>query len=90
MTMGPEELTWTERVLLVHSEVYQKQQQRGLEQRLETATAKIKALTPSPGRGKRQIREESILQQKVQAIVKTHRVEGWLHFSYEYQPSNSP
>ena len=58
MTVGHEELTWTERVLLVHSPVYQQQQQRGLQQRLKTATAKIGALTPPPGRGKRQIRDE--------------------------------
>ncbi len=49
-------LTWTERLLLIHSLVYEQQQQRGLEQRLSTATAKLKALTPATGRGKRQIR----------------------------------
>ena len=90
ITLGQEELTWTERVLLVHSPVYQQQQQRGLQQRLKTATAKIGALTPTPGRGKRQIRDESTLHQKVQAILKSHRVEGLLNFDYEYQPANSP
>ena len=90
MTVGQEKLAWTERVLLVHSEVYQQQQQRGLQQRLKTATEKIQALTPSPGRGKRQIRDESTLHQKVQAILKAHRVEGLLHFLYEYQPPVTP
>ena len=88
--IGQEELTWTERVLLVHSPVYQQQQQRGLEQRLKTATEKIQALTPPPGRGKRQIRDEATLHQRVQAILKAHRVEGLLNFLYEYQPPNSP
>ena len=63
--VGQEELTWTERILLVHSPVHQQQQQRGLQQRLTTATAKIQALTPFPGRGKRQIRDEATLHQKV-------------------------
>ena len=90
ISFGQEELSWTERVLLVHSEVYQRQQQRGLEQRLKTATEKILALTPPPGRGKRQIRDESTLQQKVQAILKAHRVEGLLDFDYESQPPNPP
>ena len=90
ITLGKEELTWTERVLLIHSEVAQQKQQRGLEQRLKTATEKIQALTPTPGRGKRQIRDQSTLAQKVQAILKAHRVEGLLEFDYEYQPPNSP
>lgn len=90
MILGEEELSWTERVVLVHSEVYQQQQQRGLEQRLKTATEKIQALTPPPGRGKRQIRDEATLHQKVQAILKAHRVQGLLNFRYEYQPPNSP
>ncbi len=90
MTVGQEEFTWTERVLLVHSPVYQQQQQRGLQQRLKTATTKIGALTPPPGRGKRQIRDESTLHQKVQAILKSHQVEGLLNFDYEYQLPKSP
>ncbi len=65
-------------------------QLRGLEQRLKTATAKIQALTPPPGRGKRQIRDQSTLHQKVPAILKAHRVEGLLEFDYEYQPPHAP
>lgn len=90
MNVGQEELTWTERILLVHSQAYQQQQQRGLQQRLKAATEKIKALTPSPGRGKRQIRDEATLHQRVQAILKAHRVEDLLHCHYEYQPPNWP
>jgi transposase len=79
-------IEWTERLLLIHSPVYA-QQQRGLEQRLQTSTAKLKALTPPTGRGKRQIRELETLQQKAQAILKSHRVEGLLAYSYEYHPA---
>ena len=90
MKIGQEELTWTERVLLVHSQVYQQQQQRGLQKRLKTATEKIQALTPSPGRGKRQIRDEATLHQRVQAILKAHRVAELLNFDYQYQPPQAP
>ena len=80
-------LEWTERVLLVHSPVYEQQQQRGIEQRLQTATTKLKALTPLTGRGKRQIRELEVLQQKAQAILKSYRLEGLLAYTYEYHPA---
>jgi transposase len=80
---------WTERVLLVHSPVYEQQQRRGLEQRLQTATEKLMSLTPPVGRGKRQIREEAILEQKASAILKQHRVEGLLSYSYQYHPGTT-
>jgi transposase len=74
--------------LLVHSPVYEQQQQRGLEQRLQKATEKLMSLTPPVGRGKRQIREEAILHQKAEAILQQHRVEGLLSYSYQYHPGN--
>lgn len=78
---------WTERVLLVHSPVHEQQQQRGLDQRISSATAKLAALTPSVGRGKRQIRELEVLQHRAQAILKAHRLEGLLEYTYEYHPA---
>jgi transposase len=80
-------IEWTERVLLVHSPAHAQGQQRGLEQRLQKATQKLKALTPEVGRGKRQIRTLSDLEQSANAIAKTHRVEGLLEYIYEYQPA---
>nr|NIU84776.1 transposase [Candidatus Thorarchaeota archaeon]NIW14770.1 transposase [Candidatus Thorarchaeota archaeon] len=75
---------WSERVLLVHSPVYEQQQLRGLQKRLQTATEKLMSLTPPVGKGKRQIREEALLHQKAIAILKQHRVEGLLSYSYQY------
>ena len=46
---------------------------------------KLNALTPPCGRGKRQITEESVLQTKIEEILKTHRVEGLLRVEYEKQ-----
>lgn len=78
---------WLERVLLIHSPNYEQQQQRGLDQRLQTATTKLQALTPFTGRGKRQIQELEVLQHKAQAILNSHRVEGLLAYTYEYHPA---
>ena len=76
---------WTERVLLVRSQSYLDKQKRGLETRLQTAAEKLLALTPTPGRGKRQIRDELELCQKAAQILKTHRVEGLLDYNYDYE-----
>lgn len=82
-------ITWTERVLLVRSQSYTESQKRGLQCRLEKAREKILALTPPVGRGKRQIREELELIRKAEQILKTHRVEGLLDYSYDYQVPTS-
>lgn len=82
-----QKLQWTERVLLVFSPAHARQQQRGIEQRLKRATEKLKALTPTAGRGKRQIRDLIELQEQAAQILKTHQVEGLLEYHYEFQPA---
>jgi len=76
------ELTWTERVLVVKSFNQAAQQERGLETRLQHAEQKLHALTPPRGRGKRQIPDEETLKAAIEAIEKTHRVEGLLTVEY--------
>lgn len=78
-------VAWSERVFVVYSETYAQAQQRGLEQRLATATAKLQGLTPPRGRGKRQIKDETQLRQQAQAIVQVQRVEGLLSYTFERQ-----
>lgn len=78
-------VTWTERVFVVHSQAYAEVLGRGLEQRLAKATAKLQALTPPRGRGKRQIMAETDLIQAAEAIVQAHRVEGLLSYTFERQ-----
>lgn len=80
-----ENVTWTERIFVVHSCSYAAALERGLEQRLTTATAKLQALTPARGRGKRQICEEASLVAAAQAIVQAHRLEGLLTYTFERQ-----
>jgi len=49
-----------------------------LEERLARAQAKLKALTPEPGRGKRQIREENALQAAIDRVLERYDVQGLL------------
>ena len=84
-TLEGETITWPERVLIVKSEAYAQTRTRGLEKRLAKATAKVHALTPPRGRGKRQITDEAQLQQAVQAILYAHRIEGLLTYTFERQ-----
>lgn len=82
---GERRIEWVERVLVVRSQAHAEAMKRGLEQRLATATAKLEALTPPRGRGKRQIKEEETLAEKANAILQHHRVEGLLSFTFERQ-----
>lgn len=78
-------LEWTERVIVVCSQAYAEVMTRGLDRRLATATAKLNALTPPRGRGKRQIKEEELLIKKANAVLEKHRVEGLLSYTFERQ-----
>jgi transposase len=83
--IGDRTLEWSERVVIVRSQAYADVMERGLERRLATATAKLKALTPPRGRGKRQIKEEATLIEKANAILEKHRVEDLLAYTFERQ-----
>jgi len=76
---------WQERVLVIHSRSHGEKQASGLDQRLAKAEAKIGALTPPRGRGKRQISEESQLLDAIGKVLKAHRVEGLMTIDYVKQ-----
>lgn len=78
-------IEWTERVLVVRSESYRKAQLEALEQRVQRATERLLALTPLPGRGKRQIQAEDSLINAAAAILKGQEVENLLSYTYERQ-----
>ena len=75
--------TWTERVLVVRSEHYRQVLQAALEKRLQAATVRLLALTPAPGRGKRQIQDVGQLVAAADAILKAQAVEGLLNYDFE-------
>jgi transposase len=78
---------WTERVLVIYSPTLAQSAYRGLQGRLQRAEEKLLALTPAPGRGKRQYDELAPLQAEAEAILQQHRVAGLLHVTYERQVS---
>jgi transposase len=80
---GEEE--WTERVLVVRSPAHAARQVAGLASRLEHAEAKLTALTPPRGRGKRQITDQATLLEAIASVLKAHRVEGLLDVQWEKQ-----
>ena len=82
-TAGGQEIVWQERLLIVNSPKYAEAQARGLEKRIQNATTKILALTPTKGRGRRQITNEADLVEAVEAILKQHDVSGMLTYEYK-------
>ena len=87
MRVGDELVQWTERILVVHSPGWAKRAKRGLQGRLRRAAEKLLALTPAPGRGKRQYDELAPLQAAAEVILQQHRVTGLLLPTYERQVS---
>jgi transposase len=79
---------WSERVLVVRSESYRRMLWEALESRLQRASEQLMALTPPPGRGKRQIQDESELWAAAEAILKTHEVVGLLRYLFERQETH--
>jgi len=78
-----EEITWTERLLVVRSFNYMDSMISSLHRRLDKAEAELRALTPAHSRGKRQIQDEASLLSSIKRIEKQYRVQGL--FAYEYQ-----
>ncbi len=80
-------LTWTERCLLARSASYAKTQTATLERNLEKAEAALLALTPPVGRGRRQIRDETVLRTRADAILQKYQLAGLLDYELEAQVS---
>jgi transposase len=78
-------VNWTERVLVVYSPSLADRAKRGLAARLTHAQQKLEALTPPPGRGKRQYDDQQALQAAAEAILQQHRVNDLLKLRYERQ-----
>jgi transposase len=76
-------VTWTERVLIVRSTALAERDAKVMMNRLTQAESKLKALTPEPGRGKRQFRTEHTLQTAVDALLTRYDVQGLLTVQWE-------
>jgi len=78
-------VNWTERVQVIRSRDLARQQAVQLEERLTKAEAVLRALTPEPGRGKRQYHDEGALETTIAEVVARHRVDGLLKLTWERQ-----
>ena len=78
-------IAWQERVLVIYSPVLARKARQGLVKRLERAEEALLALTPPPGRGKRQWDDLEALQKAAHAILKKHRVQELLEVQYKWQ-----
>ena len=80
-------VTWTERLLVVRSHQYEQTIKKGLHRRLEKAEKALKALTPARSRGKRQIEDEASLLAAIQRIEERYRVAGLFDYRSEQEVS---
>lgn len=79
------DMEWDERVMLACSINHARAMENFLEKRLSKATNKILKLTPKPGRGKRQIRDEVELDRAINSILDKYNVRGLLECRHERQ-----
>jgi transposase len=77
-----ERVEWPERLQVIRSVELARSQCAALETRLGKAEAALWALTPPPGRGKRQIPEEAALQTAVEEVLARHQVTGLLRVGW--------
>jgi hypothetical protein len=76
---------WQERLLVIRSHALADVQAQALERRLDKAEAAILALTPPPGRGKRQFDDLLALQQACDDILGRYKVTDLLKVEVERQ-----
>lgn len=82
-------VTWDERLLVVRSLGEAAKEQAALEHRLAQAMAALLALTPTPGRGRRPIRDEAVLRQQAEAILAQYGVSGYLHYQVQREETTT-
>jgi transposase len=78
-------VSWRERLLVIRSHALAEVQAETLERRLDKAEAAILALTPPPGRGKRQFDDPLALQQACDHILSRYKVTDLLEVEVERQ-----
>lgn len=76
---------WQERLLIIRSKALADVKRQALEKRLDQAEADILALTPPPGRGKRQFDDPAALQQAIDAILTRYDVADFFEVESERQ-----
>lgn len=87
-TVDGEEVIWKERLLIIRSKVFAEAKIKKFEAKLDRVEEKIKNLTPLPGRGKKQIKDEKVLEQKIGKLLKANQVSDYFEIDLERQSSS--
>ncbi len=96
VVLNGQPIIWTERVLwrkvsesantaYVKSFTYAQAQRKGLKKRLERAEAALRALTPPPGRGRKQYTDEAALMAAIDQIKIRYNVKELLDVTFQRQ-----
>jgi transposase len=80
-----EKVVWQERCLLIRSKNYAEAMLPKFWRRLDKAEAALQRLTPTPGKGKKQIRDKKALKKKIKAVEKQYGVAGLFDIQSERQ-----
>lgn len=80
-----EEFGFSERVQVIRSDAQAAPQAAALEERLEKTQASLLALTPKPGRGRRQHLTEESLQEAIHQTLAAQRVAGLLRVEHQVE-----
>ncbi len=78
-------ITWEERALIMRSKAFAEMRGRRFEQRLTRTEAKLQGLTPPPGQGKRQFRDEDTLRQAIDDILQASKMADFFDVELERQ-----
>jgi transposase len=82
-TVDDQTVRWSERVQIVRSVTLAQRQRATLDRHLAAAEAELRALTPAPGRGKRQFREQAALAVAIASVLARHGVSELLTVRWE-------
>jgi len=70
---------------VIQSEDLRAAKAKSLQDRLKRAHAEIKSLTPEPGRGQHQYRDEESFKAALAAVIEKHKVAGLLEVEWEVE-----
>jgi transposase len=88
-TVDGQPVSWTERVQLFRSRAQVRRQSAGLEKRLRQAERRLRALTPEPGPGRQQIRDEDELREAIRQVLAQQEVDGLLQVTWQREETKT-
>ena len=81
--LNGKDMKWLERVQIIRSPKLAHSKSENLEKRLSKAAEALFRLTPEPGKGKRQIKEQNKLDNAIEDLLVRNKVEGLLKVKWQ-------